>query len=165
MTVTTSPQSSNRTVVKYCTHAHGHARCPYRLTVLTVRGVMSPWFLQLEYNRPGFPADIYGFTTEQRFNTRNPPSNTYSHPRLISPPLVSYACPVNKSPRTFASPRLRMTHCVTCTSRGNCDTWKTSMLSRSTHTCSALSGLCSGVSQPLIYGEQVNLSCVWGFWG
>ncbi|MEM6282207.1 MAG: TIGR01906 family membrane protein [Chloroflexota bacterium] len=42
------------------------AAVPIVLTVIFVRMVMSPLFLQIEYNRPGFPADPYGFTTEQR---------------------------------------------------------------------------------------------------
>jgi len=39
---------------------------PVLLTLLSVRLVMTPLFLQLEYNRPGFPEDIYGFTREDR---------------------------------------------------------------------------------------------------
>ncbi len=49
---------------------------PIALTVLSVRFVMSPLFLQLEYNRPGFPADPYGFTTQDRLE--------------YSPPTVAY---------------------------------------------------------------------------
>lgn len=39
---------------------------PILLTLLAVRVVMMPWFLEFEYNRSGFPADPYGFTTEER---------------------------------------------------------------------------------------------------
>lgn len=39
---------------------------PVFLTLVSVRIVMSPLFLQFEYNRPGFPADPYGFTTQDR---------------------------------------------------------------------------------------------------
>ncbi|MCU0475838.1 MAG: TIGR01906 family membrane protein [Anaerolineae bacterium] len=39
---------------------------PVVLVLLAVRVVMSPWFLQFEYTRPGFPVDLYGFTTEDR---------------------------------------------------------------------------------------------------
>lgn len=39
---------------------------PLMLTLLSVRVVMTPLFLQLEYHRPGFPADRYGFTLEDR---------------------------------------------------------------------------------------------------
>ncbi len=39
---------------------------PVLLTLLSVRLVMTPQFLQLEYNRPNFPEDDYGFTTEDR---------------------------------------------------------------------------------------------------
>lgn len=39
---------------------------PLLLTIGSVRLVMSNLFLQLEYNRPGFPADMYGFTREDR---------------------------------------------------------------------------------------------------
>lgn len=41
---------------------------PVLLTLASVRIVMSPLFLQLEYNRPGFPNDIYGFTREDRLH-------------------------------------------------------------------------------------------------
>jgi integral membrane protein (TIGR01906 family) len=39
---------------------------PLLLTLASVRVVMSPLFLQIEYNRPGFPEDIYGFTKQDR---------------------------------------------------------------------------------------------------
>ncbi len=39
---------------------------PVLLTLLCARAVMTPLFLQLEYNRPGFPPDRYGFTTADR---------------------------------------------------------------------------------------------------
>jgi len=39
---------------------------PILLVIGSVRLVMTPLFLQLEYTRPGFPEDTYGFTTEDR---------------------------------------------------------------------------------------------------
>ncbi|MCU0496926.1 MAG: TIGR01906 family membrane protein [Anaerolineae bacterium] len=39
---------------------------PVLLVLISVRIVMSPLFLQVEYTRPGFPIDRYGFTTEER---------------------------------------------------------------------------------------------------
>lgn len=39
---------------------------PVILVLVSVRLVMTEQFLQLEYNRPGFPEDQYGFTTEDR---------------------------------------------------------------------------------------------------
>lgn len=39
---------------------------PVLLVMLSVRLVMTPLFLQLVYNRPGFPADFYGLTTQER---------------------------------------------------------------------------------------------------
>ncbi len=39
---------------------------PLILILVSVRIVMSPLFLQIEYNRSGFPEDIYGFTTQDR---------------------------------------------------------------------------------------------------
>lgn len=39
---------------------------PVLLTLISVRVVMTPLFLEFEYNRPGFPLDLYGFTTEDR---------------------------------------------------------------------------------------------------
>jgi integral membrane protein (TIGR01906 family) len=39
---------------------------PFLLVVGNIRLVANPWFIQLEYNRPGFPDDVYGFTREQR---------------------------------------------------------------------------------------------------
>jgi integral membrane protein (TIGR01906 family) len=39
---------------------------PVFLTLLSVRLVMTPLFLQLEYNRPGFPDDTFGFSLEER---------------------------------------------------------------------------------------------------
>ena len=39
---------------------------PVVLLVLAVRAVTSPLFLWVEYNRPGFPGDGYGFSTDDR---------------------------------------------------------------------------------------------------
>jgi integral membrane protein (TIGR01906 family) len=42
------------------------ALVPLLLVALSARAVMTPLFLSIEYQRPGFPADPYGLTTEQR---------------------------------------------------------------------------------------------------
>ena len=39
---------------------------PLTLLILAVRAVTSPLFLWVEYNRPGFPGDGYGFSTDDR---------------------------------------------------------------------------------------------------
>jgi integral membrane protein (TIGR01906 family) len=39
---------------------------PFLLALISVRVVMSPLFLQVEYNRAGFPEDYYGFTQQDR---------------------------------------------------------------------------------------------------
>lgn len=39
---------------------------PIILVLLSVRLVMTEQFLRLEYNRPGFPEDTYGFSTDDR---------------------------------------------------------------------------------------------------
>lgn len=39
---------------------------PFLLVMVCVRLIMTPLFLQLVYNRPGFPGDFYGFTTQDR---------------------------------------------------------------------------------------------------
>lgn len=39
---------------------------PVLMCLIAVRAVMTPAFLVIEYNRPGFPADPFGLTTEQR---------------------------------------------------------------------------------------------------
>ncbi len=39
---------------------------PFLLVVGNIRFVANPWFINLEYNRPRFPADVYGFTLAQR---------------------------------------------------------------------------------------------------
>lgn len=39
---------------------------PLLLVMISIRLIMTPLFLQIEYTRPGFPEDFYGFTTEDR---------------------------------------------------------------------------------------------------
>lgn len=39
---------------------------PVVLVLTVVRFVMNPWFLDFEYHTPGFPADPYGFTLQDR---------------------------------------------------------------------------------------------------
>jgi hypothetical protein len=41
---------------------------PVVLVMVSVRLVMTPLFLQIEYNRPGFPDDPYGFTRADRLH-------------------------------------------------------------------------------------------------
>lgn len=39
---------------------------PVVLTLLAVRIVINPWYVEFEYRTPNFPADPYGFTREER---------------------------------------------------------------------------------------------------
>jgi len=39
---------------------------PLVLVLTSIRLLLSPWFLQYEYNRPSFPADPYGFSLQDR---------------------------------------------------------------------------------------------------
>lgn len=39
---------------------------PVLLVLISVRMIMTPGFLEFEYNRPDFPEDVYGLTREQR---------------------------------------------------------------------------------------------------
>ncbi|GER23833.1 hypothetical protein NCCP1664_23280 [Zafaria cholistanensis] len=39
---------------------------PFLVLIGAIKLVASPWFLWLEYNRPGFPADAYGFSAGER---------------------------------------------------------------------------------------------------
>lgn len=41
---------------------------PILLVIGSIRLLMTPLWLNFEYTRPGFPADSYGFTTEDRLN-------------------------------------------------------------------------------------------------
>jgi len=41
---------------------------PFLVVMIFVRLVMTPLFPQIEYNRPGFPADYYGFTVQDRLS-------------------------------------------------------------------------------------------------
>jgi integral membrane protein (TIGR01906 family) len=44
---------------------------PIIISVLSILVLLSPVFTNLEYRRPGFPADSYGFTTAERLNFGN----------------------------------------------------------------------------------------------
>lgn len=41
---------------------------PFVLVLTSVRVMFNPWFLQIEYNAPGFPEDRYGFSKEERLH-------------------------------------------------------------------------------------------------
>jgi integral membrane protein (TIGR01906 family) len=41
---------------------------PILVVLLAVRLIMTPLFLQIEYSRPGFPGDVYGFTQQDRLS-------------------------------------------------------------------------------------------------
>jgi integral membrane protein (TIGR01906 family) len=44
---------------------------PVVLVLLAVRIVLNPWFLDFEYQTPGFPADAYGMSDEERLHYGN----------------------------------------------------------------------------------------------
>ena len=44
---------------------------PFLLLMAAIQILFNPWFLSLEYNRTGFPADGYGFTTSERLKFGN----------------------------------------------------------------------------------------------
>lgn len=63
--MTTQPQAGSwlaRLAEAYLTVAF-----PVLLVLIAARLVMTPLFLQFEYNRPDFPDDPFGFTREDRF--------------------------------------------------------------------------------------------------
>ena len=39
---------------------------PFLLLMTSIRILLTPLYLHLEYRRPGFPADPYGFTLQDR---------------------------------------------------------------------------------------------------
>jgi integral membrane protein TIGR01906 len=39
---------------------------PLFIVTCSIRVALTPFYIQVEYNRPGFPADAYGFTTADR---------------------------------------------------------------------------------------------------
>ena len=41
------------------------------LLLTSVRCLLSPLFLQIEYRMPGFPADKYGFSDQERYHWAN----------------------------------------------------------------------------------------------
>jgi len=41
---------------------------PIVIVLSVVRIMINPWFLQFEYHTPGFPADTYGFSLQERLN-------------------------------------------------------------------------------------------------
>lgn len=65
-TVETSAESG--TVLRILTRFLVGLAVPLGLLVMAVRLVASPVFLWIEYNRPGFPEDPYGFTSAQRMS-------------------------------------------------------------------------------------------------
>ncbi len=58
---------------------------PLLLVLVSVRLVMSETFLQLEYNRPGFPEDTFGFSTADRLEY-----GTYGVRYLLNDADISY---------------------------------------------------------------------------
>ncbi|OMH23823.1 hypothetical protein BKD30_10630 [Tersicoccus phoenicis] len=60
---------------------------PIVLLAAAVRTVASPLFLWVEYNRPGFPADPYGFTADDRLTWGSAVEdyvNNFANPRYLS---------------------------------------------------------------------------------
>jgi len=58
---------------------------PLVLILSTVRLLLNPWFLVFEYNSPGFPADNYGFSLQDRLHW-----SRYAVDYLVNPVGISY---------------------------------------------------------------------------
>jgi integral membrane protein (TIGR01906 family) len=41
---------------------------PFFLIMSSIRILINPWYLDYQYNKPGFPEDVYGFTREDRLH-------------------------------------------------------------------------------------------------
>ncbi|OMH31399.1 TIGR01906 family membrane protein [Tersicoccus sp. Bi-70] len=60
---------------------------PVVLLVAAIRTVASPLFLWLEYHRPGFPVDTYGYTTDDRLTWGSAVEdyiNNFANPRYLT---------------------------------------------------------------------------------
>lgn len=62
----TIPQTERAPILVTLARLFLIAAFPILMVLISVRIVMSQGFLEFEYNRPGFPEDIYGMTREQR---------------------------------------------------------------------------------------------------
>jgi integral membrane protein (TIGR01906 family) len=66
--MTIAPYSRSRRLLEWPLRLYITLVFPFLVVMIFVRIVMSPLFPQFEYNRPGFPADYYGFTVQDRLN-------------------------------------------------------------------------------------------------
>lgn len=64
----TTPASSSRSPALTLARLFIVVAFPVLLVLISVRMIMTPGFLEFEYNRPGFPEDPYGLTLEQRLH-------------------------------------------------------------------------------------------------
>src|SRR4051794_3995393 len=64
MTTTQSPRS--RRILEWLLRLYITVAFPFLVVMIFVRLIMSPLYPQFEYNRPDFPVDYYGFTTQDR---------------------------------------------------------------------------------------------------
>ena len=64
--MTIAPPSRARRLLQWPLRLYLTLAFPFLVVMLFVRIIMSPLFPQFEYNRPGFPADYYGFTVQER---------------------------------------------------------------------------------------------------
>jgi integral membrane protein (TIGR01906 family) len=67
-TPTPASRESARGVLPAILRVFLTAAIPVLLVLISIRLIMTPLYLQIEYNRPGFPDDYYGFTLEDRLN-------------------------------------------------------------------------------------------------
>ena len=67
MASTAQPHQTNR-LITILARTYVILALPFLLALISIRLVMTPFFLQIEYNLPGFPEDYYGFTREDRLD-------------------------------------------------------------------------------------------------
>ncbi|MBI1276975.1 MAG: TIGR01906 family membrane protein [Anaerolineaceae bacterium] len=64
--MTTAQASHAQSALQWLTRLYITLAFPFLVVLIFVRLIMSPLYLQFEYNRPDFPADYYGFTVQDR---------------------------------------------------------------------------------------------------
>jgi integral membrane protein (TIGR01906 family) len=64
--MTTAQSSRPRSILEWLLRLYITLAFPFLVVMIFVRLIMSPFYPQFEYNRPDFPADYYGFTTQDR---------------------------------------------------------------------------------------------------
>ncbi len=121
---------------------------PFLLGVSGVRLLLSEQFLQFEYRRPGFPADVYGFSVEDRLHY-----GAHAINYLFNAEPINYLAALRLAGEKCWNPAAGATDCALFSER---ELRHMADVKRTTAVAFALAAVCAVVGVAITFASRFN---------